>query len=488
MFLEGAARLVNKGLIAGGAGGAGGHGARSSGEAGQAGAAIYAFVSSAATVVNYGELKGGVVFNSASDRLVAEAGSYAAACRGGGGSLELASGQGTIQGLGAGGSVTGAEEVGFSDFGSYLFDGGTSWTLVGADTIGPSRTQTNDGTLLDAGTLLNLGLVNGSAGVTLVGQGLVINRAAANTTATIGSLYAAAQSAATVTNFGVIEGSVTFLSSADRLITEVGSTIVAPPMAVAGRWSWPVGRERSAAWAGREPSAGRKDQLQRLRPLCGRLGRELHLGGREHAWSKSGRLQLRDIARLADVRLGDRSSGAGRGLGHRHGGGWRRHAAAGWRTGGSQDRRERRRDRLRQGQLLRLRNLCDRRGRELANRRLRTRERPARCLARQPEHRSRGGAERWPDRGAARRAGGHHQRDDRRRRNDRSPAHVHRLHQDFSSERRNSGDWRRGEGSLGRSGRSPRRADEPGFASRARSTWPVKQPPPWPARSTLPAS
>ena len=196
---------------------------------------VYAGPSGVATVTNFGTLRGrggvAVQFKSAGDRLIAEAGStFLGVAQGGGGALELANGIGTITGLGASGTLSGAEALIFSGFGSYAIDAGASWTLVGTNALAAGQSLTHDGTVSLAGSLSNAGAITGGAGgagLSLAAGGVLVN------TASIKGLVgvrAGGSGAATVTNFGTIEGTggvaVQFKSAADRLIAETGSTFV----------------------------------------------------------------------------------------------------------------------------------------------------------------------------------------------------------------------------------------------------------------------
>ena len=211
---------------------------------------VIANAGSAATVTNFGTIKGtggtALQFNSIADRLIAEAGStWVGAVNGGGGTLELAAGSGTITGLGGAATLSGAEAMTFSGFGTYAIDSGASWSLTGANTLAASQTLavsgslTNSGTIspanatgiemLAGGSLTNNGAINGTgaAGVDLATGGSINNAAAGVISGVVGVL-ANAGNAATVTNFGTIRGTggaaVQFNSVADRLVAEAGST------------------------------------------------------------------------------------------------------------------------------------------------------------------------------------------------------------------------------------------------------------------------
>ena len=215
------------------------NGALSNGAARIAGENCGVLVKSAgATVTNFGTLSGNiysVVLDAASDRLVAEAGStWIAAARGAGGALELASGTGTLTGLGSTGMVSGAEAMTFSGFGTYIMDAGSAWTLTGANSLASSQS------LSVAGKLGNLGTLAGAAGdaVVLTAGGSLTNgakKAAGGLISGVMGVYAGAGGTGVVTNFGTIEGTggvaVQFRSAGERLVAESGSTWIG---AVAG--------------------------------------------------------------------------------------------------------------------------------------------------------------------------------------------------------------------------------------------------------------
>jgi hypothetical protein len=128
----------------------------------------------AATVTNFGtiQVKGSgsayhsVEFRSGSDRLIAESGSiFIGSVQGGGGTLELASGTGTIMGIGATGTIAGTEAVTFAGFGTYQLDAGSSWTLSGTNVIDGGEALTDAG-IVNQGASLTVG--SGSTASSLV--------------------------------------------------------------------------------------------------------------------------------------------------------------------------------------------------------------------------------------------------------------------------------------------------------------------------------
>jgi hypothetical protein len=180
------------------------------------------------TLTDFATITGPLALGSASDKLVVGAGaSIGGAVSGDGGTLELASGAGTISGIGAAGTIGGGAAMTFSGFGSYILDTGSSWTLNGASTLGAGMSLT------DGGSMTNLGALTDASGdgIVLTAGAAAIDGAAANATALISGLvgvYAGATGPATVTSFGTIQGTggvaVQFKSAADQLIVESGST------------------------------------------------------------------------------------------------------------------------------------------------------------------------------------------------------------------------------------------------------------------------
>jgi hypothetical protein len=166
------------------------------GAAGAASALIQGYVgvyaAGTVTVVNFGSIDGTVAsllspgggfsveFKSAADRLVAESGSsFVAPVAGGGGTFELAAGNGTITGLGKSATVTGAVTADFGGFGTYVLDAGGAWTLTGANSLAAGNSLTIAATLTDPGALSNHGTVDQTGIVTLSGAGSIINAAGA---------------------------------------------------------------------------------------------------------------------------------------------------------------------------------------------------------------------------------------------------------------------------------------------------------------------
>jgi hypothetical protein len=135
-------------------------------------------MANATTVTNFGTIastNGGLalVFGSAQDRLIAEAGcTFVGEVQGGGGVLELATGKGTIVGLGVTGTVSGAETLVFSRFGSYVLDKRTSWTLAGTNMVDGGDSLTVAGSVTQTGAV-TIGDTTTSAGSLSIASGAV---------------------------------------------------------------------------------------------------------------------------------------------------------------------------------------------------------------------------------------------------------------------------------------------------------------------------
>jgi hypothetical protein len=161
------------------------------------------------TVTNFGTIEGSeasVMFGSAGDLLIAEAGSdFIGAIEGGGGTLELAGGDGTIAGLGTTATLSVADSATFSGFGSYIIGSAGTWTLTGANTIDGGDTLTVDGVLIDETALHG-------AGALAIGIGGRLDLAAGGTGETITFLGAAGTlelgSTTGVTAAGFVHGDV----------------------------------------------------------------------------------------------------------------------------------------------------------------------------------------------------------------------------------------------------------------------------------------
>jgi hypothetical protein len=178
------------------------------------------------TLTSAGTLAGGLTLGAASDRLILQYGAVVnGTVAGGGGTLEMAGVGGTISSLGAVGTLSGAEAMTFSGFGSYVIDHGGATTFGGVNALASTQT------LSVAGAVTNGGTINaaGAAGIVLSAGGSIDNAIGALISGTIG-VVAGAGGAATVTNFGTIDGaggtSVQFGSSLDRLVAESGADFV----------------------------------------------------------------------------------------------------------------------------------------------------------------------------------------------------------------------------------------------------------------------
>jgi hypothetical protein len=166
----------------------------------------------AGTVTNFGTIIGtgeAVDFGSSSDVLVAEAGShFVGMIRGGDGELEIDSGGGVLTGLGSTGTFSGSASGTFSGFGSYVLAGAGEWTITGYNTLAYGEALVADGTLDNTGSIftkVSLGL-----GATLINQ--------AGATIATGPEGVESAGAATVANFGLIEGTYKAIDSSLTII------------------------------------------------------------------------------------------------------------------------------------------------------------------------------------------------------------------------------------------------------------------------------
>lgn len=143
---------------------------------------VYAGAGGPATVTNFGTIQGirgvAVQFKSSGDKLIAESGStWIGSVQGGGGLLDLANGTGTVTGIGSTGTVSVAEAMTFSGFGSYEFAKG-SWTLAGINTIGASQSIIDKAKITSTGALTLNGAISSSGALTVAAGTLAINSGA----------------------------------------------------------------------------------------------------------------------------------------------------------------------------------------------------------------------------------------------------------------------------------------------------------------------
>jgi hypothetical protein len=139
-------------------------------------------------VTNFGTIQGirgvAVQFKSSGDKLIAESGStWIGSVQGGGGLLDLANGSGTVTGIGSTGTVSVAEAMTFSGFGSYEFAKG-SWTLAGINTIGASQSIIDKAKITSTGALTLNGAISSSGALTVAAGTLAINSGATIAVAT----------------------------------------------------------------------------------------------------------------------------------------------------------------------------------------------------------------------------------------------------------------------------------------------------------------
>lgn len=169
----GSDRLVNYGTIEG------------TGGVGQAGVSVEA--GAVATVTNFGLISGagGVAldFNSSADVLIVEAGcSFQGAVTGDGGTLELASGTGTVAIRPADGRITVSGSMApatFKDFGVLRIDAGASFASTGAVAIAGGQIVSDAGSLVLGSSrgsrIANAGLVEAADGGDITLNGVLVN-------------------------------------------------------------------------------------------------------------------------------------------------------------------------------------------------------------------------------------------------------------------------------------------------------------------------
>jgi len=178
------------------------------------------------TVTNFGTITGtgdpAVDFTSTADVLVAEAGSvFNGAVKGGGGTLDLGSGTGTITSLASGDvTVTGSmPTTTFTNFGTLVIAAYAAFTLTSPGTIGAGGTQ----------TLGDLGVLTVSDGLTVDGGAITGATSGAGTLALTGG----------TTSFSA--GSI--LDVANVTLSGAGTVAAfdAPELIFAGTWSQSAG-------------------------------------------------------------------------------------------------------------------------------------------------------------------------------------------------------------------------------------------------------
>jgi len=123
------------------------------------------------TVTNFGRIKGkdGSVHLEGDGRLISETGAiFVGQAQGGGGTLELASGTETINGLGATGTISGDMAMTFSGFGTYQLDAGGRFILRGINTLASGQTLAIEGRATSTGTLTLDGSVSGAGALAVI--------------------------------------------------------------------------------------------------------------------------------------------------------------------------------------------------------------------------------------------------------------------------------------------------------------------------------
>jgi fibronectin-binding autotransporter adhesin len=194
-------------------------------------------VNGGVTLNNFGTISGtgeSVLFRNSSDLLIAEAGSvFNGKITGGGGTLELAAGAGTLTALGGSASVIGAVTAAFGGFGAYVIDAGGQWAASGGKlatqqslTVANGSTLTvTSGTLSDGGAVTNAGLVEAKgSGVLLI----------ANTTFTNGASGQVEVQSIVKLNAGAIAGGDVTVAAGGKLYSQGVSQITGATVTDAG--------------------------------------------------------------------------------------------------------------------------------------------------------------------------------------------------------------------------------------------------------------
>jgi len=193
-----------------------------------------AVLNSGATLTNFGTIVGlggtAIQFDASSDVLVVEAGSaFVGSVFGGGGTLDLASGVGTLSGLlSSGGNVSVSGSMAtttFQNFGTVEVGAGATFTDAGAVTIAAGQTVNDQGTLTLGGSgknsIVNSGIVGTTGAGVLTLAGAVTNR---GTLATDGGTLTV-NAAVTGTGHATINGGTLDLkSSFTQNVTFSGTT------------------------------------------------------------------------------------------------------------------------------------------------------------------------------------------------------------------------------------------------------------------------
>jgi hypothetical protein len=206
--LQGASTLANFGTVAGGGdtSGAGLYagftatGRLTNGAAGHAGALVEGYsgviAAGTVTVTNWGTIDGlggvAVQFKNAAEVLVVEAGSsFIGSILGGGGTLDLASGTGSITGMLSGSFTDGGPAASFSGFGVLDVGAGASFTASGTGAVTAGQSLIVAGSLTETGTLAIAGTLAGTGTFTVGGGTTTFSGTPALTIAKVGESGAA---------------------------------------------------------------------------------------------------------------------------------------------------------------------------------------------------------------------------------------------------------------------------------------------------------
>ena len=185
------------------------------------GIGVVAGVGSTVTVDNFGTISGGsaVLFQSSYDVLIAEAGSvFSGAVIGGGGTIELGVGSGTVSGIDAAGNVTVSPSVGsapvFQDFGTLEIAAGGHFAMASVGTIASGKILIDNGVVSDAGALNAAGAITGSGTLSVTGKLTLQNHSSLS----VADLFVTAKTSRVTIGSNITYGGVWFQTNGSTVI------------------------------------------------------------------------------------------------------------------------------------------------------------------------------------------------------------------------------------------------------------------------------
>ena len=186
------------------------------------GIGVVAGVGSNVTVDNYGTISGGsaVLFQSSSDVLIAEAGSvFSGAVIGGGGTIELGAGSGTVSGIDASGNVTVNGFVGsapvFQGFGTLDIASSGHFAMASVGTIASGKILLDNGVVSDAGALTVAGSITGSGTLSVTGKLTLQNKSSLS----VADLFVTAKTSKVTVGSNITYGGVWFQTNGSLSIS-----------------------------------------------------------------------------------------------------------------------------------------------------------------------------------------------------------------------------------------------------------------------------